>query len=164
MYLLDSDVLMEAHKRELHPDICPAFWDWLVEANESGVVASIDAVYTEIAQQEDWLADWARAHRGLFLPSDDATETAMGRVSAWAANHGVYNQAAKNQFLGAADVRLVASGLAWNQVVVTRESFETPEAKPGKIKIPTACDALGVTCTSPARMLRQEGVRFILDR
>lgn len=32
-WLLDTNVFVQAGRREYGLDFCPAFWDWLIEAN-----------------------------------------------------------------------------------------------------------------------------------
>lgn len=41
-YLLDANVFIEARRRHYGMDFCPAFWDWLFQANVSGRVFSIE--------------------------------------------------------------------------------------------------------------------------
>ena len=36
-YLLDSDVFIQAKNLHYGLDFCPAFWDWLIESNASGL-------------------------------------------------------------------------------------------------------------------------------
>lgn len=43
-YLLDANVFIEAKNRHYGLDFCPAFWDWLVERNQEGVVFSVEKV------------------------------------------------------------------------------------------------------------------------
>ncbi len=38
MYLLDSDVFIQAKNRHYGFDIVPAWWDWLVQAHQAGRV------------------------------------------------------------------------------------------------------------------------------
>ncbi len=48
-YLLDANVFMQAKNLHYGLDFCPAFWDWLVEANAALSVFSIEKVGDEIA-------------------------------------------------------------------------------------------------------------------
>lgn len=43
-YLLDSDVFIRAKNDHFGFDFCPAFWDWLVLADNEGTVASLHRV------------------------------------------------------------------------------------------------------------------------
>ena len=60
MYLLDSNIFIEAQNRYYANDICPGFWDWLDDANRRGLVASIGEVYEELSDRTDPLAQWIR--------------------------------------------------------------------------------------------------------
>lgn len=43
-YLLDSDVFIQAKNLHYGLDFCPAFWDWLIESNGTGLVISTEKV------------------------------------------------------------------------------------------------------------------------
>jgi len=158
-YLLDSDVFIQAKNLHYGLDFCPAFWDWLVASNTSGLVFSIEKVGDEIEAVADELADWSAA-RGdsFFLKPDSAILPALATVSSWAAGQN-YESAAVSTFLQKADFYLVAHALAHGHVVVTHE---VAAASTKKIKIPNACIGLGVKPMSPFEMLRHERARFVL--
>ena len=48
VYLLDTNVFIQAKNLHYGFDFCPAFWDWLVVQNEAGKVASIEKVGDEL--------------------------------------------------------------------------------------------------------------------
>jgi hypothetical protein len=159
IYLLDSDVFIQAKNLHYGLDFCPAFWDWLVDSNTTGLVFSIEKVGDEIKAGGDELANWAIARGdGFFLKPDTAILPTLAAVSSWAAGQN-YEQAAVGTFLQVADFYLVAHALAHGYVVVTHE---VAAASTKKIKIPNACIGLGVKCMSPFEMLRRERARFVL--
>ena len=47
-YLVDSNVFIQAKNLHYGFDFCPAFWDWLVDQNGAGKVASIEKVADEL--------------------------------------------------------------------------------------------------------------------
>lgn len=157
-YLLDADVFLRAKNQHYGLDFCPAFWDWLIEKHEAGIVFSIEKVEGEIGIDDD-LADWV-AERGpaFFLPPTPAILPSLSAVSQWATGAG-YDQAAVQTFLQVADYYLVSHAHAEGLTVVTHE---VPAATPKKIKIPNACIALGVKFMTPFEMLRRERARFVL--
>lgn len=158
-YLLDANVFIQAKNLHYGLDFCPAFWSWLIESNERGLVFSIEKVGDEVAAIADELSTWAgQRGDGFFLKPDAALVSALGQVSTWATTQ-MYDAAAVNTFLQVADYYLVAHALAHGHVVVTHE---VPAASPKKIKIPNACIGLGVKCMSPFEMLRHERARFVL--
>lgn len=59
-YLLDSNTLIEAKNRYYNMTVCPAYWQWIIEKNQSHDVASISLVADELARGDDELADWAK--------------------------------------------------------------------------------------------------------
>jgi len=158
-YLLDANVFIQAKNLHYGLDFCPAFWDWLIEANAAGKVLSIEKVGDEIDAGADELASWAAARgTGFFVKPDVTLLPALASVSAWATGQG-YEPAAVNTFLQIADYYLVAHALAHGHTVVTHE-VAAPSAK--KIKIPNACIGVGVKCMTPFEMLRHERARFVL--
>ncbi|MCY3878637.1 MAG: DUF4411 family protein [Rhodobacteraceae bacterium] len=159
-YLVDSNVFIQAKNLHYGFDFCPAFWNWMVEQNNAGKVASIDKVAYELQAGDDELAEWAAARSDrFFLQPDDAVAAALRTVSDWASSHG-YQPAAVKTFLQVADYWLVAHAMAHECIVVTHE---VPADTTGKVKIPNACIGLGLRCMSPYEMLRRERARFVLE-
>lgn len=158
-YLIDANVFIQAKNLHYGFDFCPAFWDWLVEQNRAGRVASIEKVEDELQAGDDELAEWAAVRgSGFFLKPDDAVLPALRTVSDWASDHG-YQPAAVNTFLQDADYWLIAHALAHDCAVVTHE---VPADTTSKIKIPNACIGLRLRCMNPYEMLRRERARFVL--
>ena len=56
-YLLDTNVFLQAKNLHYAFDFCPAFWDWLKQANNAGVVSSIEKVRDELV--DDDASQWA---------------------------------------------------------------------------------------------------------
>jgi predicted nucleic acid-binding protein len=158
MYLLDSNIFIEAKNRHYGFDFCPAFWDWLVRENAASQVASVESVSEELRDGSDELADWAKARPNFFLPADAAVVASLSVLTEWTANTD-YLDAAINEFLQEADYFLIGHALAHGFTVVTHEK---PKNSKKKIQIPDACDANGVAWTDPYAMLRSEGARFVL--
>ncbi len=158
-YLLDANVFIQAKNLHYGFDFCPAFWDWLDDANSRGIVFSIEKVGDELIAGNDELAKWA-GERGtsFFLPPDSPVLSAFGTVSRWVMKQN-YDTAAINTFLQVADYYLVAHALAHNFVVVTHE---VPANTIRKVKIPNVCIGLGIRHINPFDMLRREGARFVL--
>ena len=158
-YLLDANVFIQAKNLHYGFDFCPAFWDWLVEQNRAGKVASIEKVADELHAGADELATWVET-RGddFFLRPDAAVVPALRTVSDWASGNG-YQPAAVATFMQVADYWLVAHALAHGCSVVTHE---VPADTIRKIKIPNACIGLNLRCISPYEMLRRERARFVL--
>ncbi len=160
-YLLDANVFMQAKNLHYGLDFCPAFWDWLIEANADGRVFSIEKVGDEIEAGADELSAWAAARgESFFLKPSPVILPALSAVSRWAVGQK-YEPAAINTFLQVADYYLVSHALADGHTVVTHE---IPSDSTKRIKIPNACIGVSVKCMTPFEMLRRERVRFVLDR
>lgn len=158
-YLLDSNVFIAAKRQHYGFDFCPAFWDWIVAANESGTVFSVDRVEDEVLAAGDELSEWARAQSvGFFLSPDPSVLPSMSVVTSWA-NAQNYEPEAVNAFMRVADFYLVAQAHSGGHIVVTHE---VPSGSIRKIKIPNACIGLGIKCMTPFQMLRRERARFVL--
>ncbi|MGW6225733.1 DUF4411 family protein [Cellulosimicrobium cellulans] len=158
MYLLDSNVMIEAKNRYYGFDICPGFWDWLERSHASTRVFSIHAVRDEIAAGKDDLSDWvARLPPSFFLNRGDDTVPHLSTLAQWAATSTRYTPAAKAEFLAAADYYLVAQARELGFTVVTHE---IPSDSKKRIKIPEAANYLGVRIMTPFEVMRLEGARF----
>jgi len=158
-YLLDANVFIGAKNLHYGLDFCPAFWDWIVANNASGLVFSIEKVGDEVQALADELSLWAGA-RGpdFFLRPDARVFPALAAVSIWATGQR-YEPSAVSTFLQVADYYLVAQAFAGQHTVV---SHEVPSASTRRIKIPDACIGLGIKCMTPYEMLRRERARFVL--
>lgn len=158
-YLLDANVFIQAKNLHYGLDFCPAFWEWLIQANATAKVFSIEKVGDEIQAGDDTLAVWAGSRgASFFLVPDSPVLPALSGIASWVTAQ-TYAPAAVNTFLQVADYYLVAHALAHGHTVVTHE-VPSPSIK--KIKIPNVCIGLGVKCMTPYEMLRVERARFVL--
>lgn len=84
----------------------------------------------------------------------------MARLAAWATDPArQYRQEAVDEFLDSADYQLIAHAMATGATLVTREQ-PAPESKKN-IKIPDACNAMGVPWTDPSSLYRTLGMRLV---
>lgn len=161
MYLIDSDVLIDAKNRHYGFDIVPAFWTWIEQQHRNERVFTVQRVADEVLAGADELADWMNAQPATFrLPARPDDQPSLEAVSRWATGAG-YQQAAAATFLQAGDYFLVAQAHSRGFTVVTQETPD-PVVSRKRIKIPDACKAVGVSWMTPFTMLRTEKARFIL--
>jgi len=161
MYLIDSDVFIDAKNRHYGFDIVPAFWTWIEQQHQAGRVFTVQKVADEVLAGADELADWMNAQPASFrLSARPEDQPYLRAVSQWATSAG-YQQAAVATFLQAGDYFLVAQALSRGFAVVTQETPD-PVVSKKRIKIPDACNAVGVPWMTPFTMLRTERARFIL--
>lgn len=160
MYLIDSDVLIDAKNRHYGFDFVPAFWDWIAQQHQAGRVFTVQKVADEVLAGADELAQWMRIQPASFRiaagPNDQAS---LRAVAQWATkNH--FTQGAVSVFLQKADYYLVSQAATLGYTVVTQETSDSTSKK--RVKIPDACSAVGVSSITPFNMLRVEQARFVL--
>lgn len=156
MYLLDSDVFIQAKNFHYGFDICPGFWTWLDDAHRRGVLASVGAVAAELRAHGDDLAKWAKAHKEIFIAEDGAAANAMVEVAKSVQNPR-FSPAHRNNFLAKADPLLIACARAHGHTVVTNEK-RAPDSK--KPKIPDVCALLNVPTKTIFDVIREDGANF----
>jgi len=160
MYLIDSDVFIDAKNRHYGFDIVPGFWAWLERAHDDGRVFTVERVSQEVLAGADELADWMAARPASFsLKPGPADQAALETVSQWAMA-APYRAGVAAGFLGVGDYFLVSQASTLGFTVVTQE-VPAPLSKT-KLKIPDACVAVGVPWLSPFEMLRREHAQFNL--
>lgn len=159
-YLLDTDVFIQAKNLHYRLDVCPGFWDWLIRANESGLLLSIKEVRKEIMRRKDKLSLWCgnKYRNKMFVETGDPeTYESLGILATWVSQN--YSVAAQSKFFKDADFVLVGYAHAHNHTVVTHEvprnGFE--------VKIPNACKAMDVPIISPFEMLTVQKVKLVLS-
>lgn len=162
-FLLDADVLIQAHRSYYAFDICPGFWDCLVAGHDKGRVQSIDRVRDEIAGSGDRLEQWTEGSVPAEFFVDTKVQDVLaqfGQIQAWVDASKQFTDAAKEKFRDDADGWLVAYAKARGCVVVTREKFEQDIKH--NVKIPNICRAFDVECIDTFKMLRELGAAFSL--
>jgi hypothetical protein len=164
VYVIDSNVLMQAHRLYYAFPICPGFWDCLLRQHNSGRIVSVDKVRGEI-QPGDGL------HRGVqtsaptsfFASTKEAT--VMGNYAAllaWVQQEKQFMQAAKDEFAQVADGWLAAYAQAHRKHVVVTMEEHAPQAKK-KVPLPNVCLRFDVPYTDTFTMLKDLGARLILE-
>lgn len=160
-YLIDTDIFIAAKNLHYGMDFCPAFWNWLVDANRAGKLVSIEAVLDDLSDAGDDLTEWAKAREeGFFVSPVESDLPALGQVTQWINDHQVYTGAGKQTFLSCSDYYVVSQALAGGHTVITHEK---PENSVKRIKIPNVCVALNIKYMTCWQMLRTERARFVLQ-
>src|SRR5687768_10261688 len=59
-YILDANILIQAHQTYYGFDICPGFWLALSRQHEAKRIVSIDKIRTELLALNDPLSDWVK--------------------------------------------------------------------------------------------------------
>ncbi len=159
MYLIDSDVLIDAKNFHYGFDLVPGFWTWIEKAHLAGKVFVVQKIADEVYGQSDELAAWMKAQPDSFrLAPQEEDVPCMQAVAEWAQNCERLRQSAIATFLNCGDFYIISQALRHGYTVVTQE-LPAPESKTS-VKIPDACMAVGVDWVSPFEMLRRENAQL----
>jgi predicted nucleic acid-binding protein len=160
MYVLDTNVFIEAARRYYAFDIAPPFWESLIQHAKNGRIYSIDRVKQELERGKDELATWATSQFNDAFASTDEEDViaSYSEVMNWVQAQDQFLDAAKADFAAVADGWLVAYAKVKGYIVVTHE-LPAIDAR-SKVPIPNVCEALGVSYVDTFAMLRELGVRF----
>lgn len=161
-YLLDANTYIQAKNQYYGMDICPAYWDWLDQEFESGVIASINMVGRELKGGNDELAEWSKQRPGHFIDNDDLDTQQTFADIAQHVGENNFQPASRDKFLSGADPWLIAKAKVLGASVVTHESRLVPNTR--KVKVPNICHHFDVRCVDTFELLRELNARFVLGR
>lgn len=130
-YLLDADVLINAHRTVYPMQVAPGFWEWLELQARTGTIRSIDTVKDELLTPE--LRRWTESLTpSFFQATSEHLSPATSKVSDWVNNQPQYTSAAKRTFERGADPDLNAYALQNRQTIVT--SFKKHHQDPRRVQ------------------------------
>lgn len=151
MFLLDTNVFIEAHKRYYNIEICPYFWTWL-KTTANRTCYSINMVKNEICKGEDWLSNFIKhdMSKNFFINQDIASLDTIAIVADAIKD---YNQTVQKTFSESADFFLLAVAYQQKHIIVTQEAMAfNISAK--RIKIPNIANKLNIECINTFEMLK----------
>lgn len=158
-YLLDANVLIQAHEDYYPVDRVRPFWDWLLAEAVAGHAKMPFEVYEEIASGNGLLRDWITDAivRDALVLDEQVDAGALNRVLETA--YGPRPNAAELEEAGR-DPFLVAYGLAQaGRIVVTKE-VSKPTKTRGRRKVPDACNDVGVPWVTDFAFYRARNFRI----
>ncbi len=161
-YLLDANIFIEAHLGSYPLDVVPSFWTNIARLAHAGQICSIDKVKAEIFNNDDDLTAWCSVNlpNNFFKDSSVCLEE-YATVVGWAdSKRGHYKETALRVFLDAerADAWLAAFAKKEGMTVVTLEVSNL--ASKSNIKLPDACNSVGVSSTNTIGLLRALAVKI----
>jgi len=162
-YIIDSDVFISAKNGYYAFEICPGFWDSLIDQHQTGRVSSIDRIRGELlaGNAKEDLVQWVKNQvpSGFFLSTQDTEVVAVFQeVMLWVQRNTQFYDNAKAKFATEADGWLVAYASAHGVEVVTNEQ-PRPESR-NRILLPDVCNQFGVTYHDTFAMLKALRVRY----
>lgn len=147
LYLLDANVLIQAHEEYYPLDRIPQFWVWLVKEAVAGYAKMPFEIHNEIADAEGPLKDWItnpEVKNTLILP-EEVDQELFNQVldNAYAPNlkDDELEEAGQDPFLIAYDL------MGPDRVIATKE-ISKPTKKRGRRKVPDACNIMGIPCVT----------------
>lgn len=156
MFVVDSNVFIQAANSYYAFDLVPAFWTWL-EGRLGDDIFTVVPVQSEILAQKDDLSDWIsqNSNSSWILPVDDEpTQLQMPELTQHCVNLS-YKMPGIQKFLSGADPWVISAARSRSWTVVTHE--EPNPATKKRVKIPDVCDALRVRNLRGFDMMRQLG-------
>ena len=159
MFLLDTNIFIEAHRRYYALDLCPGFWECLSYHARQRHLSSIDRVRAEI-REGDALSRWIHdAPDELFVSSaDPVVANIFKAMLTWVQRNPQFQPQAKSEFAVAADGWLAAYSKVHGAVLVTHEAADPNVRR--RVPLPNVCDQFGVVVQDTFDMLRELEVRF----
>jgi len=139
LYLIDSNVLIQAHEDYYPLDRVPQFWDWLLSVGEAGQAKMPFEIHGEIATAEGALKDWIcteEAKKKLIL-EEEVDQSTVEKVLE--EGYGKNLTDSDLEKIGQ-DAFLVAYALAGTDRVVVTKEVSRPKAQRGNRKVPDVCD------------------------
>lgn len=158
-YLFDTNIFIRS-KNEMPVDIWPTFWMRIAELIRDGKIFTTEKVKEEIERGKDELTQWMKENEtlGFYCPIDGDVLRKYSEVQNWARNTNRFTQVALDDFARIADAYLVATAAAKGWTLVT---YETPDPYCRKrVKIPDACNALGVRVCDLNTAFKELGVQI----
>lgn len=158
MFLVDTNILVDASRRYYGFDFVPSFWEFVDDQFSKGNLVSIREVFDELKSGNDELTRWVTARSQYFVRIKDAqTLDKMTEIAQWVTSQS-YKQSAVDEFLNVADYYLVAYAAAHGLILLTNET-PAPESKK-RVKIPDVCNAFRVRYADTFEMMRVLGARI----
>lgn len=155
IYLIDANVLIDAHRDYYPLERVPEFWDWLLYQGEIGSVKIPLEVYEEVVEGDGPLVDWlslpgVRSALELHEESDAALVTSVVAVGyAVDLTDDELVKIGRDPFL----VAYAAAG-APNRVVVTTEVSKPTKTRANR-HVPDVCEANGVPSCNTFELTRR---------
>lgn len=79
-YSLDTSAILHAWRRAYPREVFPALWQRVDELIEQGHLIASEEVLVELERLDDEVHEWARQHRAMFVPTDDAIQLAVQEI------------------------------------------------------------------------------------
>lgn len=153
LYLLDANVLIDAHRDYYPIERVPEFWDWLIDRCTSRRLAVPTEVYEEIMLGKgDDLTKWLRRYRDVLLLKEEADPSMVSDVTVTGYAPNLTDEEVERM---GADPFLIAYAYVdpARRTVVTTEHSK-PSRTGANRHIPDVCRELNIPCCGPFELIR----------
>nr|WP_169116727.1 DUF4411 family protein [Aromatoleum anaerobium] len=159
LYLLDANVLIEAHNKYYPVDMVPEFWDWLLHCADRGLVAMPLETFEEVRggddAKKDLLNQWLYRPdvvSALVLAEEVDSDALRSVMNAYAPDldDTEIEQVGRDPFL-------ISYGLVTEGRCIVSNEVSKPSKQRANRKVPDVCRSLGVPCCDTFAMLRTLG-------
>lgn len=152
-YSIDTNAIIDLVRRVYPPSVFPSLIRNCESMIAAGDLFACDEVLRELDRKSgDEVHTWALAQRPLFVPTDEAVQTAVAGILR---DHAglVDEDATEPQ----ADVFVIALARLRNCAVVSGEKRSNNPRRP---KIPNVCEALGIPCLTLLQFFQEQHWSF----
>lgn len=155
LYLLDSNILINANRDYYPIEDVPEYWEWLLYMASSGKVKIPREIYEELLKgnkQSDSLVLWLKQHKSNLELKEQAAVSSVRTVTI-----SGYARHIKDDQIGTIGADSFLISYAYNrsdQCIVTAE-VSSPARKDHNRKIPDVCKTFDIKCIAPFEFNRQ---------
>ena len=164
--ILDANAFIEPKNRFYAFDICPGFWDFVIDDFENGNAMSVIHVRDELLAGGDDLSSWVKDKidkvHFFDCAGDSKVVAEQYRVASYVMS-AYTKQNVINDFLapGVADSWIVAYALSYGGNVVTQEQSRLANRKVSLIDV---CNHFGIHHINVFEFLRAEKAKFVYQK
>ena len=163
LYLLDANILIDAHHKSYPIDRVPEFWAWLVSCAEQQQVKVPPEIYEEIrpGQKEDPLDRWLKDNKTTLCLGEAVDGILVKNVMDRYASDLTDEEIIKC----GRDPFLIAYALhdSQDRIIVTNE-VSKPAKRRANRHIPDVCKDLGIRCCNTWQFIKEKKLDFRTSR
>jgi uncharacterized protein DUF4411 len=153
LYLLDANVLIQAHEDYYPVDRIPQFWMWLLDMAGKNIIKMPRVIFDEITPPPGHLANWIKQKevRDLMILAEPIARARVTHVL----EHGYAPDLndVETEKIGNDPFLVAAAMAAPDRVVVTRE-VSKPKRQRANRKVPDICDVFSVPVITDFQLYR----------
>lgn len=163
MYLLDTNVFLQAYQILYPPDVFPGFWEWMEKIVTHPNVATVDEVISETSKKDDEIAQWINNHvpdQSVFNTKTYRHTSLRNHLFEIAKNLRKSSPGRMKKFEKGADSWLIAHAKINNDIIVTQEIAEDKK----NIKIQDICREINVDVINILEFIRDFDLVMLTDQ